>query len=593
MRRFFGFIFATVGVIAILIAALVVLAFVYLSPGEPDLPQRFVLRYDLNAPPLEGRNPDALAELLQGRRANLFEITDSLARAADDPRVDGLLLRLRTGAVGMANIEELRDALKSFRASGKFVIVFSESFGEMQGATAAYTLATAGDEIWMQPTGDLGTIGIASQRLFLRDMFAEIGVEPQFAKRYEYKTAPDMFTKSSMTPADRRQTDALLDSLYDGMVGTIAEARGIEPARVRDYIDQAPLEAEAALGAGLIDRLGYFDEVLARIDERTGRDSKIVRIDDYVTAAGPLNNEGETVAVIYGIGPIVLGGGDVPVWSDEAIMGSERVAEAFRKATDDPGVRAIVFRVVSPGGSYVASDVIRREIELSRKAGIPVVVSMGNVAASGGYFVSIAANRIIAQPASLTGSIGVFGGKFVIEDLLREIGVTVESLKRGDQATMYNPAEKFTPEQWARFNASLDRIYTDFTRRVAAARGMEEKQVHEVAKGRVWSGTDAKQAGLVDDLGGMELALAYAKAEVGIEPEATVNAVTFPREKDLFTRLLENGYGVRSREAAQLARLARLLAPLAGALERSGLLEATEPPRGALQTPSEALPEAR
>ncbi|MFF4775075.1 signal peptide peptidase SppA [Microtetraspora fusca] len=485
-----------------------------------------VLELDLTEGLTEGPPVDPLGAILSMRKARLADVLSGLKRARQDPRVRAVIVKVGGHPLGLAMVQELRTALLHLRAAGKLTVAFAETFGEFAAGTVPYYLASACERVYLQPSGDLGLTGISLEQRFVRDALAKAGVEYQLGQRYEYKTAANMFTENHMTDAHRESVTRIAESVTEQIVNGIADARSLTPERVRELIDQGPFVGAEALEAGLVDALKYRDEVYSE----TVGDAHLLYVSRY--ARGPLPKKlphpGEhVVALVHGLGAIRLGRSGRSPLGGGASMGSDTICAALRSARRDDRVKAIVFRVDSPGGSYVASDAIWREVVLARKAGKPVVVSMGDLAASGGYFVSMAADVIVAQPGTLTGSIGVFGGKPVVGELLGKIGVVTEMVAEGANAGMFSPTREFSGQQWDRVNAWLDRIYEDFVGKVAQGRGLDRDRAHELARGRVWTGADALESRLVDELGGLEDALALARKKAGLAVDAPVR--TYPR----------------------------------------------------------------
>ncbi|WP_204286845.1 signal peptide peptidase SppA [Microbispora amethystogenes] len=486
-----------------------------------------VLELDLTEGLSEGPPADPVTALLSMRKPRLAEVLSGLRRARKDPRVTALIVKIGGNPLGLGMVQELREAVVKLRAAGKPTVAFAETFGEFGAGTVPYYLASAFERVYLQPSGDVGLTGVALEQRFLRDALARAGVEYQLGQRHEYKTAANMFTQNHMTDAHRESAARIAESVTEQITAGIAEARRLTPERVRELIDQGPFIGAEAVEAGLVDGLKYRDEVYA---ETVEDGAHLLYVSRYAKSAlsGKLPHPGaDTVALVHGTGMIRLGrSGRSPLGGGGA-MGSDTVCAALRAARRDDKVKAIVFRVDSPGGSYVASDAIWREVVLAREAGKPVIVSMGDLAASGGYFVSMAADVIVAQPGTLTGSIGVFGGKPVVGELLGKLGVATESVAEGANAGMFSPTTAFSETQWERVNAWLDRIYDDFVGKVADGRGLSRERAHELAKGRVWTGADARAAGLADELGGLEDALAMARRRAGLPTAAPVR--TYPR----------------------------------------------------------------
>jgi protease-4 len=487
-----------------------------------------ILELDLTDGIVEGQPADPVSALLSMRRTHLRDVLGGLRRARTDPRVKALIVKIGGHRIGLAMAQELRDAVRAFRDSGRLTVAWAESFGEVSRGTVPYYLATVFERIYMQPSGDLALTGVALEEPFFNEALGKIGVTPRFAKRHEYKTAANTFMERAYTPEHEEMSGRLVASAGEQVVEGVAAGRGLPESRVRELIDQAPLLGAEALEAGLVDKLAYRDEVYADVRAAVADENARLRyIARYNRTQGLAKRlprpQQDSVALIQGQGPIKLGrSGRSAMPGQGSSIGSETIAAAFRAAVKDDRVKAIVFRVDSPGGSYVASDTIWREVVLAREAGKPVVVSMGNVAASGGYFVAAPATVIVAQPGTLTGSIGVVVGKPVIGDLLGRLGIGLGSVEQGAHARMYAPTRDFTEDEWARVNHFLDRVYDDFVGKVAEGRDLPRDRVDSLARGRVWTGADAHERGLVDELGGLSTALELARKKSGLAVDAPV-----------------------------------------------------------------------
>jgi len=492
-----------------------------------------ILELDLTDGIAEGPVADPLSAFMSRRKLRLSDVLEGLRRAREDDRVRALVVKVGGSRMGLARVQELREAIGAFRESGKLAVAWSESFGEFTGGSVPYYLATEFDRIYLQPSGTLGLTGVAVEQIFLHDALAKLGVTFQSAKRHEYKSAADNLTERGFTGPAREAAERLAESIAEQLTAAIAERRGKSPEQARTLLDRGPFLAEDALAEGLVDALAYRDEVYADVRKEAGPDAILQYVVRYQRShtlaqrAKKLPNPRERfVAVIYATGPIRQGrSGRSPLGGSS--MGSDTVAAALRSATSDDRVRAVLLRVNSPGGSAVASDTIWREVARTRAAGKPVVVSMSDVAASGGYYISMAADVIVAQPGTLTGSIGVIAGKPVFEEAFGRIGITTDSVSVGRGATMFAPTHPFSEDEWQRINNWLDAIYRDFTEKVAAGRRMTVEQVHEIARGRVWTGADAARNGLVDELGGMSAAAEIARRRAGLPADAPLRA--YPR----------------------------------------------------------------
>lgn len=581
MRRFFGRVLAGLGVLFLTLILGGAATFFALRPDRPAPPERIVLQLDWRSLPPHGPPASGLrAELLGEDRLDLVATLDLLGRAARDPAVAGIVADLGSAAGGgAATVQELRVAVAALRAAGKFAIAFSESLGETGDGLRAYHLATAFGEIWLQPSGEFGATGIAVRTPFLREALDRGGVEIAGGKRHEYKTAPNALVERGLTGPHRDDLQRLVDGLFGAFLADAARDRGVAPADLRAAIDRAPFGASEALAAKLVDRLAYRDEALDEAKRRAGAGAQAVSLRRYRGFAPQPPADAPVLAVVAGVGTILPGRDQGDPLGRARVMAAETVAEALLAAAADPAVKAILFRVDSPGGSYVASDTVDRAVRRAKAMGKPVVVAMGDVAASGGYMVALSADAIVARPATITGSIGVFAQWPVAETLLERLGVKVERVSVGANAGMFSPLERPSPEQAAALDRMLDRIYADFTRRVAEARGFDAARVDSVARGRVFVGEAARAAGLVDDVGGWPRAIAIAKERAGIAAGREVQLRPFPERKDRFERLLELVSGGR---IARPTPLETALDDLRRALADNGLVLA---PGGAVRMP--------
>ncbi len=525
---------------AIVAACLLVIALVSSRLAATRIGQRTVLELDLD---------EALEEISPGgplprrgaggeRKQTLREVIETIERASRDGRVAALFVRLGRARIGLARVQELRDAILAYRASGKRAVAFSETFGESSQGIGSYYLAAAFDEIVLQPSGDVNVAGMMASASFLRGTLDKLGVTPRLDHRHEYKNAMNVLTETGFTEAHRESLARIVESHYDQIVRGISEGRKLPEVDVVRLMEGGPFLGKEALEQGLVDRLAYRDEVVSEVKATAGNGARLLYLSRYAACAKRRRQRGDTVALIVGVGNIRRGrsGGDSldERWRS---MGSDTVAAAFRSAVADKQVKAILFRVDSPGGSYVASDTIWRETVRAREAGKPVIVTMGNVAGSGGYFVAMAADKIVAQPGTITGSIGVLGGKMVTAGLRAKAGISIDEVHTSSNATMWSNALDYTSGQWEKVEESLDRVYEDFTTKVVAGRGLAPDAVREAAKGRIWTGEDAKRLGLVDELGGYATALTLVRQAIGRPAEAPLRIKAFPRPVSLLARL--------------------------------------------------------
>ncbi len=569
-------------------AFLVILVFlglflVGLIEGD-GLPSNMVLALDLRHP-----IADSASVTIFGKRpVTVMDIVLGLDAAERDKRVKGVIMRLGNANLSIPQAEEIGTALKKFRKSGKFVIAHSMGF-EAAGL-GDYLTAAASDEIWMQPKSDFGAAGEGGGEIFLRGLFDKIQAQPQIAKRSDYKSAADMYMEKGMTPADREQVTALMQSWYDSATADAAADRKLTAKALAAVFQASPQMSEGAKKAGLVDRLGYDDDALGAAYDRAGKGAKSVSMGDFVRAKDGFSEfgDGPRIALVQASGEIVEGttGGNGLFGGDNVIAGDD-TARAIRDATEDKSIKAILLRVDSPGGSVSASDQILDAVKKAQAKGIPVVVSMGAVAASGGYYISTSANKIVAEPGTITGSIGVLTGKVSIGKSLGLIGVGAEDVGVGKNALMDSGLSPYTPDQWAALNAEADTIYADFKQKVAKGRKLSLDRVQEIARGRVWSGADASSRGLVDQLGGFWTAADVTKKLANIPAGENVVFKRFPREKSFFQALNE-AFSENSASARAMQGLITLMntpavqavVNTAQALPRGGVeLRATNLPR--------------
>ena len=539
------------GLVAVLSIALLFASF---GDGEPDIRDNSVLVLKLEGGLPDYVPEDPVASRFLGRdEGSLVRLLSEIKKAKADKRIGAILLEIDMTMIGWGKADEIRDQLADFRTSGKPVYAYME-----YGTNKEYYLATACDRIYVAPIGDLFIVGLAADVMSLGGSLDKLGVKADFYQIGKYKTAPEQYTRKEMSEASREVINSLLDEFSARYVNTIAATRKKSAEDVRALIDNAPLGAWEAKAAGLIDDAKYRDEVEEELKKRLGyKDAdklRKVREADYrrVRPESVGLGEGERIALIFASGPI--GGGqsnDGSAFSGQS-AGSDTVVKALNDARDDKTVKAIVLRVDSPGGTSYASDVIWHAVERA-KAQKPVVVSMGDVAASGGYYIAATASKIVAQPSTITGSIGVYAGKPVIKGFYDWIGVNNEYVLRGRQAGMFRETEPFNPDERAKFEAMLKSFYyDDFLPRVAKGRGRDVEYVDSIAQGRVWTGTQAKERGLVDDFGGLDKAVEVAKGLAGIPANKGVRRVIFPAPRPFLQQWLggggEDAASVRARE---------------------------------------------
>lgn len=520
-----------------------------------------VLVLDLREGLTDQPSPNPLVAL-SGKTGSVLGVEETLRAAERDDRVGGLLVRLPEGGLAPASADELRLAFKRFRAAGKPIVAHGQGLYADEMALSSYELAAATGDIWLQPASSFQATGLARQDVFFKGFFDKHGIQADYQQRYQYKTAVNPFLYDDYTPAHREEELSWMSSVYDVALANVAADRGVPVGRLKTVIEGGPYTAAVAQANGLVDHLGQVKEAETAILGRAGQGAKLVDFDDYAAQAlhAPTVSGGRpTVAVISVEGDIVTGKagrGPGPLGGGPSIH-SDDVQKAFQDAIDDSEVKAIVFRISSPGGSDTASEQILSAVRAAKAAGKPVVVSMGTYAASGGYWIASQASEIVSEPTTLTGSIGVFGGKFALGQALAKFGVNMRGVKvGGDWADAFSPQGPMSPTQRVAFGAWMDGIYDGFVTRVAQGRRLPEARVREIAKGRVWTGAQGVGLGLVDRLGGFYDAVAEAKRLAGITGQARLRDFTAQPSPLEALRRMFSGASDGARIASALASLA-------------------------------------
>jgi protease-4 len=523
------------------------------ASSAPERPDNVVLSLDLNAEMTDQAPTGGFAALSSS--PGFIDLLTKLKAAESDEHVKGLFIRGAFIGTGSSRAEELRQALHSFRDSGKFVIAHSQGTLGVRGPSAYWSIAAA-DEIWMQPGSDLVVPGLTFETEFFKGLFEKIDVTPEIYPFYEYKNAPNSYKETSYTEPHKEALLTLAESVWSTGIDAIAEDRGLKAADVRTALESGPLPAETAISMKLLDKTGYPEEASAAALERAGEDAELVDL-AYYDAPNP-GLRAPQIAVVGGEGAVVTGGGesDSP-FSSPPGFASDTIARAILDAGKNDKIKAIIFRVDSPGGSPVAADQIWNAIERVQADGKPVVVSMGSLAASGGYYVSAGADYIIANRATITGSIGIYGGKFAVEGGFNKLGITFDRVSVGGEFADAYGADTFTDTQAEAVKDMLKRGYDRFLGIVAEGRGMTYDEVHEIARGRIWSGEDALEVGLVDEVGTFIDAIEKAKELAGIEADETPRLVYYPH-RPTGLEALEALFGVSAEGAEAAITLNRL-----------------------------------
>jgi len=518
-------------IIIVLAVFLVILFFAAMKPSRLSLPSNAVLVIDATGQIEEQRSPDLFSAFSGFTTPVLHDYVDAIDAAAKDSHIAGLVVRIAPLETGWGKLEEIRGHLLAFRKSGKPSICY---LGYDGIGNPEYYLASACQQIWLVPTAPVSIRGMMAEALFFRGTLDKLKVVPEFYHIAEYKTAGNTFTEKQFTPAHKEEVEGLLHSIYDLYLNDASKARGMDRAQFEALLNRGPFSSSDAVTNKIVDRLGYWDQLQDYFKGRA-QGWNPVSLNRYRSS---ISNDGTVnIAVVHASGLIVSGdSGSTP--GGGSVMGGDSVAADLRAARKDYSIKAIVLRVDSGGGSVVGSEVIRREVELANQVK-PVVVSMSDVAASGGYWIAAPARKIVADPGTITGSIGVLIGKFNVSGLYALLGMSTDSVATSDNATMFSAQQNFTPAQRAYIQKSLNDTYADFTKGVAQGRKMTVEAVDKIGKGRVWSGVQAKEIGLVDELGGLDRAIEIAKQLSNIPAGESVHIVRYPEEKSFFEQFLQ------------------------------------------------------
>ncbi len=547
-------------VLVVLIGLAVVVA--TFRQGAPTIRDNSVLALHLTGSLPDYIPDDPLRKFLGGPDQSLSSLVMQFKKAKADKRIKAILLEIDMSGAGWGKAEEIRDAIADFRSSGKPVYAYLEF-----GLNKEYYIASACNKIYVAPPGELFINGLAADVMFFRGSLDKLGVYPDIFQIGKYKSAGDIFTRKEMSDAHRESVNSLLDDLFNRFVEGIAKSRGKSVEDVRALIDNAPYGAPQAKEVGLIDEAAYRDqldkELKSKLGYKESDDLRLVNGSAYRDVAPESLglNKGENIALIYATGDIGSGKSDNSPSGNQSI-GSDTLSKALNDARNDKTIKAIVMRVDSPGGSGLASDVIWHAVEAAKQKK-PVVVSMSDVAASGGYYISTGANKIIAQPSTITGSIGVVAGKPVMRGFYDWLGISNEYVLRGKQAGMFRETEKFSPDERAKFEDWIKTTYyRDFVPKVAQGRSKNAEYVDSVGQGRVWTGAQGKERGLVDEYGGLDRAIEIAKQLANIPVDKGVHRVIFPYPRTFLQQLLNSGDEETAAETTARQQQAALFAAL-------------------------------
>ena len=538
--RFLVWVFALLGLATVAGAVVLTVLAVRYQPSPPAIPEQAILHLDFGAPVLEKPAPGLFGK---NSGATMADIVLALDNASSDSRIAGVVATMNGAPLSVAQAQEIAAAIRQFRTSGKFSLAFAEDLGSVWNGTVDYLLAGAFEEFWLQPSGGVGIAGLALELPFFTGALEKLAVTPEFEQRHEFKGGIDPFTEAGITPAMRQSYMALLVGWSAQLAdGYRANGRISDGKAITDLFDGGPYLAQEALEAGLVDKLAYWDEVEAELSRLTSEDAPFVSAAAYLAALGAERTpdpDGPTIALIYGEGAILPDGADDRVLFGPSGFSPYDVADALSEAREDDAIDAVVFRIDSPGGAYGPSDAVWREVARLRAAGKPVVASMATVAASGGYFVAMEADRVFAQPGTITGSIGVYSGKFATAGLWEKLGVRWDRIRVGQNAAIWSGVSPFSKSERARFNAGVDFVYDDFTSKVAEARGLTPAALNAAARGRAWTGEDARRVGLVDAFGGLLASIEEAKRLAGYDLEAEETLIVLPYQPSPVERFLK------------------------------------------------------
>jgi protease-4 len=494
--------------------------------GGPEIEHGSTLVLPIEGPYVESQDPSLLARILTDTGMSFASLLSEMKKAERDDRLSRVVLRIRTLDIGWGQAQELRDAIRRLREAGRHPIAYLEVAGF--GANIEYYVASAADEVQIAPAGFGGVVGLAGEYFFLGQMWKKFGIDFDVARAGRYKSAVETLTGDEMSDAYREVANSLLDSINHQFISGIAESRDLTRATVRDVIDRAPMTPRDMLKHDLVDEIAFFDELLASFDGPTVEASDYAQVDPASLGFDPVAQ----FALVYGSGSVIVGDGRSSS-SGNPVMASDTVTDALEAAADDPEIDAIIFRIDSPGGSVLAADIIWRALEAAKQSGKPVIASFSNVAASGGYYVAAGADAILAPPGSVTGSIGVFALRPVLKGLLDKLDINVERMKRGAHADILFASQPLSPETAAIMDREIEAIYRLFIERVAAGRELDLQKVDAIAQGRVWTGEQALQRGLIDELGGLSEAVLRAKLALDLDADADVALMPYPEIETL------------------------------------------------------------
>jgi protease-4 len=544
MRKFFGRFFAFIGVLVCIPLFIGILMAIFHMHWSPSVPKQGVIALDLSKPYSEGSSNNPFQSFLGNESLSFLDLLKALEEAAYDERIKGIVLNVDEVTMGLAQMEELREALQLFRDQGKFIYAYANTFGDLSSATKAYYIASSADQIWMQPYSSVNLTGLYVAQPFLRKFLTNFGVVPQIETRKEYKNAFSFLTDDKFSDASREATTGILTEVYKTLIETIAADRELKIEMVYALTKNEPMMSDSrAKEIGLIDHLGYVDQFKDATLQLAGENAEFVSVENYYEGATSWENtRGDShIAVIKCVGAIEQHEfSQESFLSDSFIVGAEETRAHFEEALKDPKTKAIILRIDSPGGSAVASETIRRSILLAQSKRVPVIASLSNTAASGGYWFAVPCKKIVSNAMTLTGSIGTIAGKIVFKGALNKYDVFVDSIAVGENGSLWSMYAEYTPEQKKFLDQTLDTLYSRFIQIVAEGRKLPLDHIKEIAKGRVWTGRQAHAFGLVDVIGGFYDALDLAKEQAGIPERDEVAVIFYPLHESTLERLKQS-----------------------------------------------------
>jgi len=501
------------------------------------IPKNAIVSINFNHDFNESKN-NSLLTGIKNNKLTYFDLIKNLNIALLDDNVKAIIGQINTTGLGLSQIQNIQKTINNFKQKGKKTHIFSSGMGSLGQGTDEYFLASAFDKIYMQPNSDLGITGIGIEIPFFGNSLNKLGIDAEIYTRHEYKNAASSLTHGYFPHQYKQQLNDIGNKIYNIIVETIAQNRNISINNVKQLINTAPLSAEEALQYKLIDEIAYYSDVEEKIKKETN--GNIISLEDYATNFSSRKKKLPSIAILNLEGTIVDSQSPDNIISEESIISPEKVAKSLENIAKNPNIKALILRINSPGGSYTASNTIWYELtKLKQQKNIPIVVSMGDYAASGGYFIALSGDKILAEPLTLTGSIGVLGGKIVTANLWKKLGVNWGNVQFGNNAGIVSSNHNFSSSEKQAINKSLDNIYNDFIHKVSSARNIEIEAIDKVARGRVWLGIDAVENGIIDELGGLDKALQIAKQLAGISPKQNFDIITYPKPKSFAEQINE------------------------------------------------------